>query len=93
LLVLIFLYAITVPADSGTLTAGMMSHAQPQFKGLTLAMHSTVGFGLSALSGWAVGLALDWQGGAQAPQAWLAAFGILAAGVSLGPLAFRISRP
>jgi predicted MFS family arabinose efflux permease len=93
LLVLIFLYAITVPADSGSLTAGMMSHAQPQFKGLTLAMHSTVGFGLSALSGWAVGLALDWQGGAQAPQAWLAAFGILAAGVLLGPLALRISRP
>lgn len=93
LVVLIFVYAVTVPADSGSLTAGMMSHAQPQFKGLTLAMHSTVGFGLSALSGWTVGLALDWQGGAQSPQAWLAAFGILAAGVMLGPLALRISRP
>jgi len=93
LLVLIFLYAITVTADSGSLTAGMMSHAQPRFKGLTLAMHSTVGFGLSALSGWAVGLALDGQGGAQEPQAWLAAFGVLAAGILLGPLALRISRP
>jgi hypothetical protein len=93
LLVLIFLYAITVTADSGSLTAGMMSHAQPRFKGLTLAMHSTVGFGLSALSGWAVGLALDAQGGAQEPQAWLAAFGVLAAGILLGPLALSISRP
>ena len=92
ILVLIFIYAVTVPADSGSLTAGMMSYAQPQFKGLTLAMHSTVGFGLSALSGWMVGLALDFHGGTQDPQAWLAAFGVLAAGVMLGPLALRLSR-
>jgi len=92
ILVLILVYAVTVLADSGSLTAGMMSYAQPQFKGLTLAMHSTVGFGLSALSGWMVGLALDSHGGTQDPQAWLAAFGVLAAGVMLGPLALRLSR-
>ena len=92
ILVLIFIYAVTVPADSGSLTAGMMSYAQPQFKGMTLAMHSTVGFGLSALSGWMVGLALDFHGGTQDPQAWLAAFGVLAAGVMLGPLALRLLR-
>jgi hypothetical protein len=57
-----------------------------------LAVHSTVGFGLSALSGWMVGLALDFQGGAQEPQAWLAAFGVLAAGIMLGPLALRLSK-
>ena len=93
ILVLIFIYAVTVPADSGSLTAGMMSYAEPQFKGLTLAMHSTVGFGLSALSGWMVGLALDSHGGTQDPQAWLAAFGVLAAGVMLGPLALRLLKP
>ena len=92
LLVLILFYAITVPADSGSLTAGMMSFAQPQFKGLTLALHSTVGFGLSALSGWLVGLALDSQGGIQEPQGWMAAFAVLAAGAMLGPLALRLSR-
>ena len=92
ILVLIFIYAVTVPADSGSLTAGMMSYAEPQFKGLTLALHSTVGFGLSALSGWMVGLALDSHGGTQDPQAWLAAFGVLAAGVMLGPLALRLLR-
>ena len=92
ILVLILVYAVTVLADSGSLTAGMMSYAQAQFKGLTLAMHSTVGFGLSALSGWMVGLALDSHGGTQDPQAWLAAFGVLAAGVMLGPLALRLLR-
>ena len=93
ILILIFMYALTVPADSGSLTAGMMSYAEPQFKGLTLALHSTVGFGLSALSGWMVGLALDSHGGTQDPQAWLAAFGVLAAGVMLGPLALRLLKP
>jgi len=93
ILILIFIYALTVPADSGSLTAGMMSYAEPQFKGLTLALHSTVGFGLSALSGWMVGLALDSHGGTQDPQAWLAAFGVLAAGVMLRPLALRLLSP
>jgi len=93
ILILILMYALTVPADSGSLTAGMMSYAEPQFKGLTLALHSTVGFGLSALSGWMVGLALDSHGGTQDPQAWLAAFGVLAGGVMLGPLALRLLKP
>ena len=92
LLVLILIYSVTVPADSGSLTAGMMAQAQAEYKGLTLALHSTVGFGLSALSGWLVGLALDAQGGSQAPEAWLAAFGVLAVGVGLGPLALRLSK-
>jgi uncharacterized membrane-anchored protein YhcB (DUF1043 family) len=39
-----------------------------------------------------VGLALDFHGGTQDPQAWLAAFGVLAAGVMLGPLALRLLR-
>jgi predicted MFS family arabinose efflux permease len=92
LLVLILIYSVTVPADSGSLTAGMMAQAQAEYKGLTLALHSTVGFGLSALSGWLVGLALDAQGGSHAPEAWLAAFGVLAVGVGLGPLALRLSK-
>lgn len=92
LLGLLTVYALTVPADSGSLTAGMMSHAQPQFKGLTLAVHSTVGFGLSGLSGWLLGLALDAHGGTQEPQAWMAAFAVLAVGVWMGPLALRLSK-
>jgi hypothetical protein len=92
LLGLLAVYAVTVPADSGSLTAGMMSHAQPAFKGLTLAMHSTVGFGFSALGGWLLGLALDAQGGMQSPQAWMAAFAVLAMGIFLGPLALRFSK-
>jgi predicted MFS family arabinose efflux permease len=91
MLLLVLAYAVTVPADSGSLTAGMSASADPQFKGVTLALHSTVGFGLSALAGWLVGATLDAFGGAGQPLAWTAAFGVLAAGVLCGPLALRWS--
>ncbi len=84
---LMLVYAITVPADSGALTAGMSASAEPRYKGATMALHSTVGFALSAAAGWAVGLALDAFGGASAASGWLAAFCVLAGGVALGPLA------
>ena len=88
-LLLVACYAITVPADSGALTAGTSGCADPSHRGVTLALHSTVGFGLSALAGWGVGATLDAFGGAEQPLAWTAAFGVLAAGVLCGPLALR----
>ncbi len=92
LLALVLLYAVTVPAESGSLTAGMTASAEPRVKGATMAMHSSVGFASSALAGWAVGVTLDAYGGAQSPAAWLAGFAVLAAGVALGPLALWWSR-
>jgi predicted MFS family arabinose efflux permease len=92
LLGLVAMYAITVPADSGALTSGMSMTANPDYRGATMAMHSTVGFGLSALGSWGVGLALDVAGGSQSGTAWLTAFVVLAAGILLGPLALYWSR-
>jgi len=92
LLLLVLVYAVTVPADSGSLTAGMAAAAEPRVRGATMALHSTVGFGLSAFAGWLVGVALDAAGGASSPTGWLAGFAVLAAGVSCGPLALRWSR-
>jgi cyanate permease len=89
---LLLIYAITVPADSGALTSGMSMAADPAFRGATMAMHSTVGFSLSALGAWAMGMALDTAGGPQHSAAWMAAFFVLAAGVLLGPLALYWSR-
>ena len=92
LLPLIMAYAITVPADSGALTSGMAMAASPSYRGATMAMHSTVGFSLSALGAWLVGVALDAAGGPQNPSAWMAAFAVLAAGILLGPVALYWSR-
>lgn len=92
LLPLILIYALTVPADSGALTAGMTSAANPNNRGATMALHSTIGFGLSGLGSWGVGVALDMAGGPQQASAWLAAFSVLAAGILVGPLALYWSR-
>jgi predicted MFS family arabinose efflux permease len=92
LLPLIVAYAITVPADSGALTSGMTMAADPRYRGATMAMHSTVGFSLSALGAWGVGVALDLAGGPSSASAWMAAFSVLAAGILLGPVALYWSR-
>jgi predicted MFS family arabinose efflux permease len=92
LLPLMLVYAITVPADSGALTSGMAMAATPDYRGATMATHSTVGFSLSALGAWLVGVALDAGGGPLNPSAWTAVFTVLAAGILLGPVALYWSR-
>ena len=92
LLALVLIYGFTIPADSGALTSGTTASATPAYRGATLALHSTVGFGLSALGGWGAGVALDAAGGPRQPAGWSAVFALLAAGVLLGPIALRWSR-
>ncbi len=92
-LALLLCYAFTLPADSGALTSGTSAAAEPRYRGATLALHSTVGFGLSAAGGWAVGAAIDAAGGASSSSGWLAAFMVMGAGILLGPLALWWSRP
>lgn len=87
LVVLLLVYAITVPADSGALTSGMANAATPHAKGATMALHSTVGFGLSAIGGWAFGMTLDAAGGPQSGQGWMAGFALLSVAILMGPLA------
>jgi MFS family permease len=92
LLFLLFAYSIAIPADSGALTSGMTLSAQPEYRGATMALHSTVGFGLSAAGGWAVGAALDAGGGMNTSSGWLGAFLVMAVGGMFGPLALWWSR-
>ncbi len=92
LLALLLVYAVTVPADSGALTSGMAMSAAASHKGATMAMHTTVGFGLSALGAWGVGVTLDLAGGPQSAAGWRAVFALLAGAILLGPLALWSAR-
>jgi MFS family permease len=92
LLALLLLYACTVPSDSGALTSGMTMSAVPSHKGATLALHTTVGFGLSALGAWGAGVTLDLAGGPDSASGWLAVFALLGGSILLGPLALWWSR-
>ena len=67
LLLLVLIYGVTVPADSGALTSGMSASAVPEQRRATLARHSMVGFGLSAAGAWVTGVAIDAAGARQAP--------------------------
>ena len=92
LLVLLAVYAVTVPADSGALTSGMTMASNPKNRGATMALHSTAGFAFAALGSWGVGVALDAAGGPQNASAWTAAFCLMAAAVLVGPLALLWSK-
>lgn len=92
LVLLLIAYGLTVPADSGALTAGMSAAAVPAHRGATLALHSTVGFGLSAAGAWGTGIALDLAGGPQSARGWLLAFTVLAVGILTGPVLLLWSR-
>jgi hypothetical protein len=70
----------------------MSAAATSEHRGATLALHSTVGFGLSAVGAWGTGAALDAAGGPQSATGWLLAFIVLAAGIALGPFALLWAR-
>jgi MFS family permease len=82
--ILALLYGITVTGDSASLTAGVVTVAPAGFRGTTLAVHSTIGFGAAFLGPLTVGVVLDVFGGKQ--FAWAMGFLTMAAGCLLGPL-------
>jgi MFS family permease len=92
LLLLLLLYGLTVPADSGALTSGMAMSAELSHRGATMAIHSTVGFGLSAVGAWVAGIVLDAAGGPARASGWFAVFILFAAAILLGPVALWWSR-
>lgn len=86
LALLLIVYKFMVMADSGALTAGAVGEAEPERRGATMAVHSTIGFFGAFIGPVMFGLTLDWAGGPQQAGAWTAAFVSLAAVGVLSPL-------
>ena len=84
---LLALYGATVMADSASLTVGAVSAAPAERRGITLALHSTIGCLTAFLSPLASGLVLDLTGGGATILSWAACFATLGTGVAFGPLA------
>ena len=57
------IYAMTIQADSASITAGAVVAAPAGYRGATLAVHSTFGFGAAFLAPTLVGAVLDTAGG------------------------------
>ncbi|HEX6978760.1 MAG TPA: MFS transporter [Alphaproteobacteria bacterium] len=83
-------YYVFIGGDSGALTAGMLAAAEPEHRGSTMALHSTLGFGISVLGPIVVGLALDLAQtrlGGESVLTWGLGLAVMGAGALLGPIA------
>ena len=73
-LLLIFLYGFTVPADSGSINAGLVEVAPIASRGANMALHALFGFSGAFLGPLIFGVFLDVGGGAASQQGWVTAF-------------------
>jgi MFS family permease len=97
-LAMALLYNVFATSDSGALSTGVTELAEPSLLGATLALQSCLGFLAAAVAPAAAGVVLDvlqrGGGGAAAasPWQWGPAFGVLGAGVLMGPLSMLALR-
>lgn len=77
--ILMALYFLLVMGDSAALTAGLVAAAEPGRKGVSMALHSLMGFGAGFLAPLAFGAVLDATGGNESVTAWGFAFAALGA--------------
>jgi MFS family permease len=73
-------YNVFIMMDSGALTTGTVSAAAPHDRGALLAVHSMIGFSGGALGGPAVGVMLDFTGGAESLDGWFWAMFVMGIG-------------
>jgi MFS family permease len=84
-LLLVLLYGLMVPADAGTINAGLVAVAPTSLRGATMALHALCGFTGAFLGPVLFGTALDLGGGVATRDAWIVAFVVLAVVAAIGP--------
>jgi MFS family permease len=82
--ILCLLYGAVLVGDSAALTAGAVEAAPAGYRGMTLALHSAVGFGAAFIGPLAVGIILDLFRPFPSVQ-WGMGFVCMALGCALGP--------
>lgn len=75
--------------DAGAMTAGVVSAAEPAYRGASITLHSLIGFGTGFVSPMIFGVVLDLAGGRGALMAWGLAFASLGAVSILGVIPAR----
>ena len=87
ILCFLVLYGITVTADSGTITAGLVEAADQGQRGTVMAIYSLIGFLGAAMGPVIFGFMLDLGGGESSLLGWKLGFISLAVMVCIGPFA------
>ena len=89
---LVGLHMVTQIGESSAVTAGVIAAAPMGYRGATMAVHSTLGFSGAFLGPVAFGFALEYAGGSETQDAWIAAFAMTALVMLFGPFALRLGR-
>lgn len=84
-----FCYGALVSGDSAALTASLVAVADPDHRGATMAMHSTLGFAGAFFGPIVFGVVLD-RFGAHHLMGWVAGFACLGSVVAIGPLVLAL---
>jgi predicted MFS family arabinose efflux permease len=84
---LLALVQVTSFADVGALSGGAVAAADPAQRGASLALYALSGFTTGFLGPVAVGMVLDWFGGAASASGWAAGFTVIALGSAAAALA------
>jgi MFS family permease len=92
IVVLVVAHGILVMADSAALTAGAFGSARPAERGVTMAVHSTLGFGGAIIGPLVFGAIVDLFG-RDGALGWGLAYGHLGLVVLLGPLVLWRLKP
>ena len=90
MVVLFLLYGMAIYGDTGAITAGTISVAEPSVRGMTMAVHTFVGFGGAMLGPAMAGLALDVSGGRNDAGAWCVAWLVAVGGGLFAWVALRL---
>jgi len=88
-LIFVALYSGLLMADSAALTAGTVKAAPDGARGVTLAVHSVIGFSGGILGPLVVGLVLDIAGGQASQMAWTLACLVMAGGPLVTLVVFK----
>jgi len=83
---LCILYTLFFQGDSAAIHAGVISSAEPQRRGATMALQSLGGFAAASLGSVIAGLVLDLSGGSSSSLSWGLTFISLGLAAALGPL-------
>jgi MFS family permease len=83
-------YGMALYADTGTVTAGTVTSADPALRGATMAVHAMLGFVGATLGPATAGIVLDFAGGRDDPVAWGSAWLVGVSGGVFAAFALRV---
>ena len=92
LILLVLVYGCFVTGDSASITTGVIESASEENRGVTMAVHSSIGFIGSFLGPIGFGLVLNAFGGHNNSEAWFWAFSSTGVVLLIGPVLLLILR-